>query len=221
MMGFVRTALEDADIILFVTDIFEKKFPEEKIIARLQKTNIPVLLLINKVDLEKKEAEKQSLAYWKQTLPNAEILLVSALTGKNIPELLEKILQKLPESPAYFPKDENELSDKPERFFVSEIIREKILLNYHKEVPYSCEVLVESFKEEEAIIKIRAVIIVERDSQKGIMIGHKGEKLKIVGTQSRQEMEKFLNKKVFLELYVKVDKDWRISEQKLKKYGYL
>lgn len=223
MMGFVRSALEDADVILFVTDIFEKKFEEEKILARLRKTTIPVLLLINKMDLARAPLEEKNeiVRYWRQNLPNAGIFYVSAITGENIKTLFEKILEKLPESPPYFPKEEEELSDKPENFFVSEIIREKILLNYHKEIPYSCEVRIESFKEEENIIRIRALIIVERDSQKGIIIGHKGEKLKTVGTQSRREMEKFLNKKVFLELFVKVDKDWRVSEQKLKKYGYL
>lgn len=223
MMSFVKSALEDADIILFVTDIFEKKFTEEKILARLRKTKIPILLLVNKIDLAKSVQEKESeiLNYWKQVLPGSEILFVSALTGKNIKTLLEKILEKLPESPPYFPKESEELSDKPEKFFVSEIIREKILMNYHKEVPYSCEVLVESFREEENIIKIRAEIIAERDSQKGIIIGHKGEKLKTVGTQARIDMEKFLGKKVFLELFVKVDKDWRENEQKLRRYGYM
>lgn len=223
MMSFVKSALEDADIILFVTDIFEKKFTEEKILARLRKTKIPILLLVNKIDLAKSVQEKESeiLNYWKETLPGSEILFVSALTGKNIKTLLEKILEKLPESPPYFPKESEELSDKPEKFFVSEIIREKILMNYHKEVPYSCEVLVESFREEENIIKIRAEIIAERDSQKGIIIGHKGEKLKTVGTQARIDMEKFLGKKVFLELFVKVDKDWRENEQKLRRYGYM
>lgn len=223
MMSFVKSALEDADVILFVTDIFEKKFPEEKILERLRKTEIPVLLLINKIDLAKSvpETESEKTVYWKQILPGSEILFVSALTGKNISILFEKILEKLPESPPYFPKESEELSDRPEKFFVSEIIREKILMNYHKEIPYSCEVRIESFNEEENIIKIRAVIIAERNSQKGIIIGHKGEKLKTVGTQARLDMEKFLGKKVFLELFVKIDKDWRENEQKLRKYGYL
>lgn len=222
MMGFVKSALEDADVILFVTDIFEKNLPEEKIISILQQSRVPILLLINKIDLAKADADEAArLNYWKQIFPLAEILLVSALKGINIKTVFEKILEKLPESPAYFPKESEELTDKPEKFFASEIIREKILMNYQKEIPYSCEVIIESFKEEETIIKIRAEIMVSRDSQKGIIIGHKGEKLKIVGTQARLDMEKFLGKKVFLELYVKVDKDWRENEQKLRKYGYL
>lgn len=220
MMGFVKSALEDADIILFVTDLFEKKFEDVKIIDRLQKTNIPVLLLINKADLAKNGIAEERTVHWQRILPNAEIILTSALNRMNVDRVFERILARLPESPAYFPKDSEELSDKPEKFFVSEIIREKILLNYQKEIPYSCEVAVESFKEEENIIKIRAEIIAERDSQKGIIIGHKGEKLKKTGSQARMDIEKFMNKKVFLELYVKVDKDWRGDERKLRRYGY-
>lgn len=222
MMSFVKTALEDADIILFVTDLFEKKFEEEKILARLKNTGIPIILVINKIDLLKKPEDLTTLTEnWKKILPSAEILHTSALAKVNTEGLFQKIMEKLPESPPYFPKESDELSDRPEKFFVSEIIREKIFQNYQKEIPYSCEVMIESFKEEEKIIRIRSEILVERDSQKGIIIGHKGEKLKIVGSQARADMEKFLGKKVFLEMYVKVAKDWRKDETRLKRFGYI
>lgn len=221
MMGFVKSALEDADVILFVTDIFEKSFEDEKILHRLQKTDIPVFLLLNKIDLAKEGVTNERAEYWKKLIPGAEIVFISALTGENVKDVFGKIIEKLPVFPPYFPKEEDEFTDKPEKFFVSEIIREKILMNYQKEIPYSCEVVVESFKEEETIIRIRTEIMVERDSQKGIIIGHKGEKLKKIGTQARIDIEKFLGKKVFLEMFVKVDKDWRGDERKLRKYGYL
>ncbi len=221
MMGFVNSALEDADVILFVTDIFETKVAEEKVISRIQQSTTPLFLLINKMDLAKNGIENEKKKFWENIFPMARIFFVSALTGTNIKQLFEKILETIPPSPPFFPKESDELSDKPEKFFVSETIREKLLMNYQKEIPYSCEVFVESFIEKESIIRIRAEIMVERDSQKGIIIGHKGEKLKTVGTQARQDLEKFLNKKVFLEMFVKVDKDWRGDERKLRKYGYL
>lgn len=221
MMGFVRSALEDADIILLVTDLFEKSMEEEKILIQLKKNKVPVLLVINKVDLEKSPGDAMRIANrWKPLLPQAELFFTSALKKINIDALLDKIISKLPESPPYFPKEEGELSDKPEKFFISEIIREKIFISYQKEIPYSCEVVIESFKEEEKIIRIRAEIMVERDSQKGIIIGHKGERLKKVGTLARLDIEKFLGKKVFMEMYVKVSNDWRKDSIKLRRFGY-
>ena len=219
MMGFVKTSLSDADVILFVTDTKESTFPDEEILAKIQKTKSPLLILINKIDLSTQEQLINRVNHWHEVFPKAEILPISALNKLNTGLSLEKIISLLPVCPPYYPKDE--LTDKSERFFVSEIIREKILLNYNKEVPYSCEVLIESFKEEKKMIRIRANIMVARNSQKGIIIGHKGEMLKKVGQESRIDMEKFLNKKVFLELFVKVDEDWRNNEQKLKKYGYI
>ncbi len=219
MMRFVDTALSDADVILFVTDIFESKVNHEETLERIKKHSAPVLLLINKVDLIKTQEDLiKKVDYWKEQIPRAEILPVSALHGLSTDFILPKIIELLPESPPFFDKDE--LTDKPLRFFVTEIIREKILQNYSKEVPYSVEVVVEEFKEEIDIIKIRANIYVMRPSQKGIIIGHQGSKIKKVGTEARIDIEEFLDKKVFLDLYVKVDPDWRDKENKLKKYGY-
>ena len=219
MMRFVDTALSDADVILFVTDIFESKVNHEETLERIKKHSAPVLLLINKVDLIKTQEDLiKKVEYWKEQIPRAEILPVSALHGLSTDFILPKIIELLPESPPFFDKDE--LTDKPLRFFVTEIIREKILQNYSKEIPYSVEVVVEEFKEEIDIIKIRANIYVMRPSQKGIIIGHQGSKIKKVGTEARIDIEEFLDKKVFLDLYVKVDPDWRDKENKLKKYGY-
>jgi len=217
MMGFVRTSLEDADVILFVTDIYEKH-DEEEVIQRLQHAEVPVLVLINKIDQATVADVKDKMIYWQEKMNPTEVLPISALHGTNTDHLFDRLLHYMPEHPAYFPKDE--LTDKPERFFVSEIIREKILLNYKKEIPYSCEVVIEEFKEEEDIIRIRAEISVERKSQKGIVIGHKGEMLKKVGTQARIDMEEFFGKKIFLELYVRVNENWRTDQRLLRRFGY-
>jgi GTP-binding protein Era len=217
MMSFVRTSLEDADVILFVTDIYEKH-DEEDVIKRLQHAEVPVLLLINKIDQATEDELNEKVAYWQEKMQPTEILPISALHGFGLEHLFTRLLHYMPEHPAYFPKDE--LTDKPERFFVSEMIREKIFLNYKKEIPYSCEVVVEEFKEEEEIIRIRAEISVERRSQKGIVIGHNGEALKKVGTQARIDMEKFFLKKVFLDLYVRVNENWRTDQKLLKRFGY-
>ena len=217
MMGFVRTSLEDADVILFVTDIYEKH-DEEEVINRLKQAEVPVLVLINKIDQAKVQDVKDKMIYWQEKMSPTEVLPISALHGTNTEHLFDRLLHYMPEHPAYFPKDE--LTDKPERFFVSEIIREKILLNYKKEIPYSCEVVIEEFKEEEDIIRIRAEISVERKSQKGIVIGHKGEALKKVGTQARIDMEEFFQKKIFLDLYVRVNENWRTDQRLLRRFGY-
>jgi len=219
MMSFVKTALSDADILLFITDVYEDQPQDEKILHILKETETPVLTLINKMDQVDEEKVKNLVEKWKEILPNAEILPISALHNFNVDVVMNRIKELLPTSPAYYPKDS--LTDKNERFFVTEIIREKILLNYKKEVPYSVEVLVESFKEAKDIIRISAIIIVSRDSQKGILIGHQGNRLKKVGTEARKDIEKFLHNKVFIELFVKVDKDWRDREDRLKQYGYL
>jgi GTP-binding protein Era len=217
MMSFVRTSLEDADVILFVTDIYEKH-DEDDVIKRLQHAEVPILLLINKIDQSTEEEVNEKVAYWQEKMNPTEILPISALHGFGLEHLFGRLLHYLPEHPAYFPKDE--LTDKPERFFVSEMIREKIFLNYKKEIPYSCEVVVEEFKEEEDIIRIRAEISVERRSQKGIVIGNKGEALKKVGTQARIDMEEFFQKKIFLDLYVRVNENWRTDQKLLRRFGY-
>ena len=218
MLKFVNTALKDADIILYMTDVIETSDKNHEYIEKIAKSKVPVLLLINKSDLattEKIETLKQE---WANILPKAECFIISALQNINISSVLERIVSLLPESPPYFP--ENQLTDKPERFFVSEIIREKILKNYEKEIPYSTEVEVEEFKEDEKIIRIRANIHVTRDSQKGIIIGHKGAPLKKTGTEARQDIEDFFGKKAYLGLYVKVNKNWRNNEMLLKRFGY-
>ena len=218
-MEFVHTALTDADVILFVTDIYEDIKIEEKILNKIKNAGAKVLLLINKIDLATQEKLEEKVAYWKNEVPNSEVIPVSALEKFNVNYIFDRILACLPEGPGFYDKDQ--LTDKPEKFFVSEIIREKILTNYKKEIPYSVEVIVESFKDEEKIIKIRAEIIVVRDSQKGIIIGHQGKALKKVGTEARKDIEGFFGKQVFLELFVKVNKDWRDSDTQLKRFGYL
>lgn len=218
MMEFVNTALQDADIILFVTDIYEDIKIEEKVLHKIKNTSAHVLLLVNKIDLSTQEKLEEKVQYWKTEVPKAEVIPVSALEKFNVSYVFDRILALLPESPGFYDKDQ--LTDKPERFFVSEIIREKILTNYKKEIPYSVEVVVEAFKNEEKIIKIRAEIMVVRDSQKGIIIGHQGKALKKVGTEARKDMEEFFQKQVFLELFVKVNKDWRDSDTQLKRFGY-
>jgi len=218
MMKFVDTAITDADIILYVTDVVEKFDKNKEYIQKVKKTHIPVILLINKIDLSNQQELETLVDRWKELLPEAEIFPVSALNKFNIEPVFNRILELLPENPPYFSKDA--LTDKTERFFVQEIIREKIFLNYNKEVPYSVEVNVEEFKEEEKIIRIRAIIYVTRDSQKGIIIGHQGKALKRVGTQARKDIEAFFEKKVFLETHVKVLKDWRDKDMNLKSFGY-
>jgi GTP-binding protein Era len=218
MMSFVDTALIDADLILYVTDVTEAGPPNNEYVDKIKSSAIPVIIAINKVDLTNQQELDKIVDIWHNAFPLAPIIPLSAINDFNIDTLLKLITDKLPESPPYFPKEQ--LSDKHERFFASEILREKILLNYRKEVPYSVEVEIESFKEEKNIINIRALIHVARESQKGIMIGHKGSMLKKVGSEARVEMESFFGKKVFLELYVKVSKEWRDKPQMLKKFGY-
>lgn len=218
MLAFSESALADADVLLYVTDVVENPEKNMEFLEKVQKMNIPVLLLINKIDQSNQKDLGDIVMKWHSLLPNAEILPISAKNKFGVDMLLKRIKELLPESPAYFDKDQ--LTDKPARFFVSEIIREKILLYYDKEIPYSVEVKVESFKEDEKSINIRAIIFVERDSQKGIIIGHQGVALKKVGSESRKALEKFFGKKVFLETFVKVDKDWRSSEKELDSFGY-
>lgn len=218
MMQFVVTAFQDADLFLLITDIFEDIQLEESYLSRLQKTNTPVLVLINKVDIATQEKLEEKVQQWSQKLPNAEILPISALKKFNLDQVMNKIIKLLPPGEAFY--DKQEFTDKPERFFVSEIVREKILLFYKKEIPYSVEVIVNSFKEEEAIIRIQADILVERDSQKGIIIGNKGAALKKTGSAARKDLEAFFQKQIHLELFVKVDKDWRNNDTRLKNFGY-
>ena len=217
MMDFVRDSLDDADVVLFVTDIFEKH-DEEEVLEKLARTEGAVILIINKIDLATEEQLKEKIAYWKEKLFTAAIVTVSALKQEGIEQLFTAIMEYLPVHPPYFPKDE--LTDKPERFFAAEMIREKVFMNYKKEVPYSTEVIIEEFKEKKDIIVIRAVILVERQTQKGIIIGDKGSMLKKIGTSAREDMEQFFGKKVFLEQYVKVEPDWRNKIQRLKQFGY-
>lgn len=218
MLKSARAALSDADIFLYITEAGEPAGKETFFIERLKEAQVPLLLVINKIDLSDQASLENMVGQWQELLPAAEIFPVSALKKFNVDQLFRRILELLPESPPFFPKDM--LTDKSERFLAGEVIREKILLHYKQEIPYSVEIEVESFKEEVNIIRMRAVIYVERESQKGILIGHKGASLKRVGQEAREEMELFFNKKIFLELYVKVDNDWRNNEKKLKKFGY-
>ncbi len=218
MMNFVNTALSDADMILYVTDTTEHNAFEGEYIDRIKESGIPVIIAVNKIDLTDQAELEKIVESWHIAFPDSPVIPVSGLKDFNLDSLLNAILNNLPEGPPYFPKDQ--LTDKYERFFASEIIREKILLNYKKEIPYSVEIEIESFADEKNIIKIRALIHVTRDSQKGIIIGHKGSMLKRVGTEARRDMEDFFGKKVFLELYVKVTKDWRDKPLILKRFGY-
>ena len=218
MLAFSESALADADILLYVTDVIENPEKNMDFLDKVKKMSIPVLLLINKIDESDQTKLGDIVEKWHALLPNAEILPISAKNKFGTDMLLKRIKELLPESPAFFDKDQ--LTDKPARFFVSEIIREKILLYYSKEIPYSVEVRVERFKEEDDRIRINAVIYVERDSQKGIIIGHLGVALKKVNMESRKSLEKFFNKKIFLETFVKVDKDWRSSQKELDAFGY-
>jgi GTP-binding protein Era len=218
MMDSVSLTTEDADILLYVVEYKDHTLKDEKLYSKIKKISIPVILVINKIDLIDQDKLNDELDFWKLKLPNVEIWPISVKESFNIDKLLERLVELSPESPPFFPKDQ--LTDRNERFFVNEIIREKILLNYKKEVPYSVEVLTEEFKEDENIIRIRSIIYVERPTQKGILIGHKGSAIKNLGTASRIDLEKFFSKKVFLDLHVKVNKNWRSDENKLKKFGY-
>ena len=218
MMDFVLPATEDADILLYMVEYRDHNLKDDSLFKKILNVKVPLLIIINKIDLIDQDKLESELDFWKIKVPNAEIWPVSVKESFNIDKLLERLKELSPESPPYFPKDQ--LTDKNERFFVNEIIREKILLNFKKEIPYSVEVITEDFNEEENIIKIRSIIIVERDSQKGIIIGHKGAAIKKVGTQARIDLESFFNTKIFLDLQVKVNKNWRSSEKHLKKFGY-
>jgi len=218
MMDFVKSAFEDADVLIYMVEIGEKELKDEDFFHKIIHSKIPVLLLLNKIDKSNQEQLEEQIALWKDKVPNAEIYPISALENFNVKEVFARILELLPVSPPYYPKDA--LTDKPERFFVNETIREKILLNYDKEIPYAVEIETEEFLEDEKIIRIRSVIMVERDTQKGIIIGHKGGALKKVGMQSREDLEKFFGKQIHIELYVKVNKDWRSNAYQLKRFGY-
>ncbi len=218
MMDFVKSAFEDADVLVYMVEIGEKELKDEAFFKKITNSKIPVLLLINKIDTSNQDQLEAQVKLWSEKVPNALIYPISALEGFNVKEVFEKIIELLPESPAFYPKDQ--LTDKPERFFVNENIREKILLNYKKEIPYAVEVDTEEFFEEENIIRMRSVIMVERDTQKGIIIGHKGSALKKVGVEARKDLEKFFGKQVHLELYVKVNKNWRSDQRQLKRFGY-
>ena len=218
MLNFSLSALQDADVLLYMTDVVEKFDKNSEFIEKVQKLEQPVLLLINKIDLTTQDKLEELVLQWNLILPKAEVYPISALNNFSIDLIQRRIIQLLPVSPPYFEKDA--LTDKPARFFVAEIIREKALLYYQKEIPYSIEVAVEEFKDEGKLLRIRALIMVERDSQKGIIIGHKGKALKKLGTVARKDIEKFFDKKVYLELYVKVEKDWRDRDNILRSYGY-
>jgi len=218
MMDFVKSAFEDADVLIYMVEIGEKELKDEQFFNKIQHSKIPVLLLINKIDKSSQEEVENKLKYWQEKVPNAEVMLISALENFNVEGVFNRILEVLPESPAFYPKDQ--LTDKPERFFVNEAIREKILMHYKKEIPYAVEIETEEFFESEKIIKIRSVIMVERETQKGIIIGHKGAALKRVGVEARKDLQKFFDKKIHLELYVKVNKNWRNDKRQLRRFGY-
>ncbi len=218
MLNFSNSALVDADVLLYVTDVVETPDKNSDFVANVQKLSIPILLLINKIDLSNQDKLTELVEKWKELIPQAEIIPISAAAKFNTDYVMKRILELLPDSPPFFDKDQ--LTDKPARFFVTEIIREKILLYYDKEIPYAVEVGVETFKEEKDVIHIRAVIYVERDSQKGIIIGKQGKALKKVATEARRELERFFDKRIYLETYVKVDKDWRSSDKELRSFGY-
>lgn len=219
MMNTLHSALADADVVVYITQPEEEPAIGNDFLSKIARAGFPLLICLNKIDLTSQEVVETLINQWKQVIPRAEIIPISALHGFNTDGLLKQIVSLLPENPPYYPKDD--LSDRPERFFVSEIIREKVLLNYHREIPYSVEVVINSFQEQENIIRIEANLLVARDSQKGILIGHQGKALKKTGTTARLEIEKFLGKKVYLELFVKVKKDWRDNERDLSRFGYM
>jgi GTPase len=218
MMDFVKSAFTDADILIYMVEVGEKELKDEDFFTKIIHAKIPVLLLLNKIDKTNQEFLEEQVALWQTKVPNAEIYPISALENFNTKEVLSRIVELLPVSPPFYPKDA--LTDKPERFFVNETIREKILLHYDKEVPYACEVETEEFKEDEKIIRIKSVIMVERETQKGIIIGHKGAALKKVGVEARADLEQFFAKQVHLEIFVKVNKDWRNNAFQLRRLGY-
>ena len=218
MMDFVKSAFEDADVLLYMVEIGEKALKDEAFFEKIKNSKIPVLLLLNKIDTSEQQFLEEQIQHWQIELPKAEIHPISALENFNVKEVFNRILELLPEGHPFYPKDQ--LTDKPERFFVNETIREKILLHYKKEIPYAVEVETEEFIEDDKIIRIRSVIMVERDTQKGIIIGHKGSALKRVGVAARKDLEKFFDKQVHIELYVKVNKNWRSNVNQLKRFGY-
>ena len=218
MMDFVKESLNDADVLLYMISIQEKEIKDKALVERINKSKIPLFILINKIDLSSQLELEAVVKEWSKIFPNAKVIPISALTGFFVSELLQMLIELLPESPAYFPKDQ--LSDKPEKFFVNESIRKSILEHYDKEIPYAVEVVTESFKEEEKIIRIQSVILVERETQKGIIIGHKGEQLKKVGIAARKDLTSFFGKKIHIELFVKVQKNWRSNPKQLKRFGY-
>ena len=218
MMDFVRSAFEDADVLVYMVELGEKELKDAQFFEKLQKSSTPLLLLINKIDKGDQQSLDEAVAHWKERLPRAEIYPISALERFGVDQVMDRIKALLPLGPAYYPKDQ--LTDKTERFVVSEVIREKILLHYDKEIPYAVEIQVESFKESDDIIRIGAVILVERDTQKGILIGHQGKGLKRVGTEACKDLEQFFAKKIHLEMHVKVSKNWRSDENKLRRFGY-
>src|SRR5699024_8112554 len=218
MMGFVKSALEDADVLIYLIELGEKDLKDQKVLERINNSKVPVLLLLNKIDLGNAEQLEEAVEHWAQKVPKAEVFAISALRNFGVQEVLQRIVELLPEGPAYYPKDQ--FTDKPERFFVNESIRDKILIHYKKEIPYSVEVVTEEFIEDESIIRIRSVILVERETQKGIIIGHKGSAIKRVGVEARKDLELFFGKQVHIELFVKVSKDWRSNDRELRRFGY-
>jgi len=218
MMDFVKSAFEDADVLLYMVEIGEKELKDETFFNKITSSKTPILLLLNKIDTSNQEQLEAQVQLWSEKVPNAEIFPISALEGFNVKEVFNRIIELLPESPPFYPKDQ--LTDKPERFFINETIREKILIHYKKEIPYAVEVDTEEFFEEEHIIRVRSVIMVERETQKGIIIGHKGNALKRVGVEARKDLEKFFGKQIHIELYVKVNKNWRSNANQLKRFGY-
>ena len=218
MMDFVKSAFDDADVLIYMVEIGEQELKDEAFFKKITNSKIPVLLLLNKIDKSDQAQLESQVALWSSKVPNAEIFPISALEGFNVKEVFGRIIELLPMSPAFYPKDQ--LTDKPERFFVNETIREKILMHYKKEIPYAVEIDTAEFFEEDTIIRMRSVIMVERETQKGIIIGHKGSALKRVGMESRKDLELFFGKQVHLELYVKVNKNWRSNQRQLKRFGY-
>ena len=218
MMNFVQSAFQDADVLIYMVEVGEKELKDDALFEKIKNTKVPILLLLNKIDLTQQEKVAEQIDHWKAKVPNAEILPISALNKFNLEKILERILELLPIAPPYYEKDA--ITDKPKRFFVAESIREKILKHYKQEVPYSVQVEVEEFEDDEEIIKIRAIIYVMRESQKGIIIGHKGAGIKRIGTEARKELERFFDKKIFLETPIKVKKNWRDDKRQLKSFGY-
>lgn len=218
MMDFVKAAFEDADVLIYMVEIGEKALKDASFFNKIMHSKVPVLLLLNKIDTSDQEVLESQIEYWQEQVPNATIFPISALENFNIDTVLNHIVKLLPESPPFYPKDQ--LTDKPERFFVNEIIREKILIHYKKEIPYAVEVDTEAFDEEEDIIRMRSIIMVERETQKGIIIGHKGSALKRIGVEARKDLERFFGKQIHLELYVKVNKNWRSNDKQLRRFGY-